>query len=199
MQPTNKDKPPAWQRAVFGRPLDGPAADLTEVEIVEHSVPIARSKAAGVYFLISEGRIIYVGSSVLMIGRVAFHVRKGFMRFDRVAAILCDHRVLRATEDAYIAKFNPIYNRANKSGVSFPDDIVAGEAIHQREFLTFEESAAYVIRRWFRIGELGLQDTARPIQDVRVFGKHFYSRTQIDAWMDRIATAMGVKPPPKMW
>lgn len=62
----------------------------------------------GIYFLISDGRIVYVGQSWNIIVRVASHATT--KRFDSWAWIPCDREGLNSLERAYLNALLPEYN-----------------------------------------------------------------------------------------
>ncbi|WP_186260300.1 phage integrase Arm DNA-binding domain-containing protein [Burkholderia gladioli] len=64
----------------------------------------------GVYFLLSQGAIVYVGQSKNVLGRIATHRAEGEKRFDRVFVVECKASELDHLEALYIDKFCPIYN-----------------------------------------------------------------------------------------
>jgi hypothetical protein len=102
-QTINKAPPPA--RAIFYNPR----GLLSLEDIVKKSSPL--SALAGVYFLIRDGEIIYVGQSVNVHNRVGDHVR--YRMFDRVYILPCDPANLLETEAKYIHKFRPVENLSN--------------------------------------------------------------------------------------
>jgi len=88
----------------FVRLLDLLSAD----EIIAKSDPILQS--SGVYFLIKNGSIVYVGQSTDVHARIATHRRD--KEFDRVTIIWCPPDSLLKVEAKYIAKFRPVLNRS---------------------------------------------------------------------------------------
>lgn len=61
----------------------------------------------GIYFLISAGRVIYIGQTINIDRRLQYHHIK---TFDQVRFIPCDRSVLRSYESRWINRFNPIFN-----------------------------------------------------------------------------------------
>ncbi|MDF1551944.1 MAG: hypothetical protein P1P84_02725 [Deferrisomatales bacterium] len=64
---------------------------------------------SGVYFLIENDTIVYVGQSVNVAARIGQHARE--KKFDRVSMLPCPHSRLDIVEGFYINFFNPKLNR----------------------------------------------------------------------------------------
>jgi hypothetical protein len=64
----------------------------------------------GIYFLIANDDIVYVGQSVNVHSRVAKHFALGLHVFDSYTYVLCSRRDLDALEAVYIQKFKPTLN-----------------------------------------------------------------------------------------
>lgn len=79
---------------------------LRECEIVGSSVPVGEN--CGVYFLIKDSRIVYVGQSINVHGRIAEHRR--YKEFDRFCFIRCEKENLDVLESLYIHVFRPELN-----------------------------------------------------------------------------------------
>jgi hypothetical protein len=75
------------------------------------SVPVEQNGRCGIYFLFSDGKIVYVGQSVCIENRVRAHYTEDQKEFDSYARVLCDAKDLDVFESAYIIKFQPIYNK----------------------------------------------------------------------------------------
>lgn len=84
---------------------------LTEEEIVSASVPYEQH--CGVYFLISNGRVVYVGQSVKVFSRVNSHTDKAF---DSIAIIPCEKSILDRLESLYIHSLRPPLNGGVQNG-----------------------------------------------------------------------------------
>jgi hypothetical protein len=78
---------------------------LTEEDIIKGSAPWAT--ASGVYFLINDDKIIYVGQSTNVYARITSHHDKTFNSF---AFIPCEPKVLDGLESLYIHIFRPPLN-----------------------------------------------------------------------------------------
>lgn len=69
----------------------------------------------GVYFLMSEGHVVYVGKSVNIYGRIGGHWFEKRIEFDQCFYVRCASDVLDALEQAMIYRFQPEYNRRGRS------------------------------------------------------------------------------------
>lgn len=90
-------------------------ADVSELrsegEIISKSEPLRSN--SGIYFLIKNSEIVYVGQSVDVYSRMACHRRE--KEFDRFHIIPCEKEHLLEIEAKYIAKFNPKLNVLGRS------------------------------------------------------------------------------------
>jgi hypothetical protein len=68
------------------------------------------STACGIYFLLSAGRIVYVGQSTNCGRRIFEHVVDVSKRFDEYFILECGADALNELEARYIAKFLPALN-----------------------------------------------------------------------------------------
>lgn len=64
----------------------------------------------GVYFLVKESEIVYIGQSVNIASRIATHYSEGRIEFDRYCYVPCDRSNLNAIESLYIHMFKPVMN-----------------------------------------------------------------------------------------
>jgi len=62
----------------------------------------------GIYFLKQKDEVVYVGQSINIHRRIEQHKDK---KFDNYSYIQCSKDMLNCTEEAYILRFNPIYNK----------------------------------------------------------------------------------------
>jgi hypothetical protein len=92
---------PARQRAAILR------ANYSAAEIMESAFPL--DLLSGVYFLIRQSVIIYVGQTTNLLNRLAKHQRSG-RRFDSFAYIPCPPEQLEELEGIYIAMLVPEEN-----------------------------------------------------------------------------------------
>lgn len=67
----------------------------------------------GVYFLLNEGVIVYIGKTTKYPMRIKYHVGQG-MEFDSVRFVECAKEMLSTYEKRWIEKFQPINNTAHK-------------------------------------------------------------------------------------
>lgn len=93
--------PPAEQHAVT-------EMLLSESSVAERATPVI--EACGIYFLLHEGRVVYVGQSISCHRRIAQHESEGGKIFDAYYVLTCDATELDRREALYIAKFRPAYN-----------------------------------------------------------------------------------------
>jgi len=78
-------------------------------EIVENAVQYMNCKFSGIYFLVKDFEIIYVGQSVNVSRRIIEHLKS--KNFDSFFAIDCKSTGLNDFEAHYIAKFSPVLNK----------------------------------------------------------------------------------------
>lgn len=83
---------------------------LTVMDILQRSIGIDSIINCGVYFLIYQSEIVYVGQSVDITSRVRTHIGDPSKKFDRISFIKCDKKNLNNTERAYIKMLSPRYN-----------------------------------------------------------------------------------------
>jgi hypothetical protein len=83
----------------------------SEAEIVRRATDL--SELAGVYFLVRNERVVYVGKSLNVYQRVASH--RPSKLFDKVSFIRCHEPDLLRLEAMYISKFNPEFNQAGRT------------------------------------------------------------------------------------
>ena len=69
----------------------------------------------GVYFLVKNEEIIYIGQSIRIPYRIDYHSRMPIFDFDSAFYINCAEKDLNEIEKKYLHLFNPEYNRNNKN------------------------------------------------------------------------------------
>lgn len=88
-------------------PIEG--ALLSLAEILGQAEPWIQHRT-GIYFLIHDNAIVYVGQSTDVTARVIQHAREKM--FDRWYWLPCESNRLNATERAYVRAFKPSLNKA---------------------------------------------------------------------------------------
>ena len=83
-------------------------------EILEAAIPC--KSLVGVYFLIKDEQIVYVGQSVDVLRRISRH-RDNDILFDSFTIVFCEKGEMDGLEAKYIDAFLPKYNRATPSVV----------------------------------------------------------------------------------
>ena len=91
-----------------------PDVFFTENEILENRLPIQDVIRSGVYFLIKNERIVYVGQSINVYSRIAEHYKSKF--FSDVFSVPCPRSNLDVLESMYIHTFNPDLNGRSVQG-----------------------------------------------------------------------------------
>lgn len=97
-------KPKYFPMRVFQALMDAP---LSATEIINAAAP--KSAFCGVYFLIKDDRIIYVGQSKNAMRRVTRHIDEG-REFDRFTVVSCPEEDLDRLERTFITALVPEEN-----------------------------------------------------------------------------------------
>lgn len=107
LPPKHEAKPISKDRRKF--------MQLSELHSEEKIVATAfdARPTSGVYFLIRDGKIVYVGKSMNVHSRIATHQRS--KEFDRINFVECPEESLHRLEQMYIRKFNPELNIAGRN------------------------------------------------------------------------------------
>jgi hypothetical protein len=84
-----------------------PIVPLDASTVVATARPLSVAVICGVYFLVEESRIVYVGQSTNVLARIQSHTDK---RFDAVAVLPVAAEHLDAMEAYYIDRFTPALN-----------------------------------------------------------------------------------------
>lgn len=104
------------------------AAMKSEAEILSQSFCIPAEP--GVYFLIKDGQIVYVGKSMIPIRRIGDHARDKI--FDSISFIPCCADELDSLEQDYIRALKPTYNlsrpKFNITAAALPSAALARSA-----------------------------------------------------------------------
>lgn len=91
-------------------PPDRPVASRIPIELsdIAHRLTITGAQV-GVYFLVRDLSVVYVGRSVDVKNRVAAHAREG-KEFNDVLVLPCQRDVLGVLEEEWIDRLKPEYN-----------------------------------------------------------------------------------------
>jgi predicted GIY-YIG superfamily endonuclease len=81
---------------------------ISEKQIINNSQLALRIR--GIYFLIQNQKIVYIGQSHDVINRIYTHLNKGKKGFDSFSYIEIAYDKLNILEAEYIVKFKPIHN-----------------------------------------------------------------------------------------
>jgi hypothetical protein len=81
---------------------------ISEEEILKLATPV--KQLCGIYLLIREGKVVYVGQSTNCHARIGTHFYERGKKFDAFHLIECGTKQLKKLEAQYIAKFMPQYN-----------------------------------------------------------------------------------------
>jgi hypothetical protein len=87
---------------------------MREEDIIKHAMSF--EKAIGIYFLIENNKIVYVGQSVNVFSRITNHWDK---KFDSYAWIPCEKNMLNKLESLYIYFLSPPLNGECADGRKF--------------------------------------------------------------------------------
>ncbi len=94
-----------------------PVLKQTNFSLVPISEIIRKSSSygnvCGVYFLIKDSKIIYIGQSINIAARITSHKDKDF---DSVSYVTCKRSELDILESLYIIAYNPVLNGEVKAG-----------------------------------------------------------------------------------
>ncbi len=74
------------------------------------SASIASCKKVGIYFLIKNSEILYIGQSINIQYRIGCHARDGIIDFDRFTILEVDKQFLCMVEARLIKRFKPKHN-----------------------------------------------------------------------------------------
>jgi len=88
---------------------DGGYASIEAIH--QHSIEFEKTVVCGIYFLIGEGAIRYVGQSIDILKRIREHRQTGQIEFDRFSMLPVRREKLTEVETWYIRHFRPAYNK----------------------------------------------------------------------------------------
>lgn len=84
---------------------------IVEQEIIDALYAHRKRSASGIYYLIDNDEIVYIGQSIRVYGRVLTHIKERSKQFNRFAWISIKAEQLNVSEAAQIVAHNPKYNR----------------------------------------------------------------------------------------
>jgi predicted GIY-YIG superfamily endonuclease len=84
------------------------------------AIPIDAPKRSGVYFLISQDKVVYVGQSTNVFQRIATHAYTSDKEFEAFAFVNVPQDELLHVERHYIRSFKPALNDERMTRVSIP-------------------------------------------------------------------------------
>jgi len=87
---------------------------LSEEQIAGMAFPPSKIKICGIYFLLSEGKVMYVGQSTNLHTRLQQHQSR--RKFDALSFIECDRHLLDELESRYIHALHPPWNGRGAKG-----------------------------------------------------------------------------------
>jgi len=93
---------------------------MPDLDQAVHMPDMSRLATSGIYFLMLDGVVVYVGQARDMRRRVSDHIAEGVKTFDTIAYVPCRVDRLNEVERGYIEKLMPKYNRCALSA-SFRD------------------------------------------------------------------------------
>lgn len=82
---------------------------LVELQFLRENADLY-ARVCGIYFLLQDGEVVYVGQSINCHSRISDHSRLEHKEFDSVYIVRCDQEALTPLEDLYISKYSPRYN-----------------------------------------------------------------------------------------
>lgn len=99
-------------KSKFLRPqfLAAHSIELTSKNDILKKAQSADISPCGIYFLIQNNEIVYVGKSNSVYFRISQHLKHGTKKFDSFAYIECSEEQLDVLEARYYLKFRPAYN-----------------------------------------------------------------------------------------
>ena len=88
--------------------------DLASVEAEKKALiikAVSSEPVIGIYFLIKQNEIVYIGQSINLHSRMASHKISRIFDFDAYSWVECDKSDLGDTEAEYILRFKPVLNK----------------------------------------------------------------------------------------
>jgi len=87
---------------------------INQNQIIEKSISYDSIKKIGIYFLIKDKQIIYIGQSINIHNRLSHHSSR--KQFDAISIIECNPDNLDELESLYIHAIKPCLNGNGKKG-----------------------------------------------------------------------------------
>lgn len=88
---------------------------MPNLDKLVHIGDFGQLSTTGIYFLIHEGVVVYVGQSRNIRSRIGQHISEGAKVFDSIAHVPCAASALAGLETKYIEKLMPKYNKVGNS------------------------------------------------------------------------------------
>ena len=88
---------------------------MPDLDKVVHVGDFSQMAVTGIYFLIHEGVVVYVGQARNIRSRVGQHLSEGAKEFNSVAYVRCKLSSLDCLERGYIERLLPKYNQCSQS------------------------------------------------------------------------------------
>lgn len=80
-------------------------------KLIDSGVTVSKQEyISGVYFLIKDNVIVYIGQSINCKGRILEHIREGNKKFDFAKIVRCDINDLAEMERLFLDYYLPKYN-----------------------------------------------------------------------------------------
>jgi hypothetical protein len=80
--------------------------------IIENKIALNNDNLSGIYFLIKDNKVVYVGKTENGFSRIITHIKKGEKIFDSYAMFNMDTELLDEVEIDNILYYKPIYNKS---------------------------------------------------------------------------------------
>ena len=91
----------------------------------------------GIYLLKKKNKVVYVGQSINIHRRVEQHKDKEFDSYDFIE---CDKSLLNCTEEFYILRYNPIYNKKRSE--------ITVQCFTEKQAKTIKKISKEVLKNW---------------------------------------------------
>ena len=109
--------------------------------IIENAKDIEELLFSGVYYLIDNNEIVYIGQSTNVAARITTHVQNGTMAFDRYYVCPVAPGKLRECESIAIKELEPKYNKKELESVRHPRGILVKTQIPKEIFNNLKTEA----------------------------------------------------------